>query len=61
MVYAFTDDSMLNRTHGAGANIHCELYNYYLPKGPCTTDFDGEIEIIVVAVQQLSIRVHLFK
>ena len=47
----FTDGSMLVRTCSTGANIHCELFNFYLPTRPRTTAFDGEIEAIVVAVQ----------
>ena len=47
-------------THTAGADIHCKLFNFYLPTKLCTT-FDGEIEIIVVAVQKLWIHSHLFE
>lgn len=52
---------MLDGTRGAGAGIHCELFNFYLPIGPCATAFDGEIEAITVAIQQLSIRKHSFE
>ena len=50
---------MLDRTHSAGAGIHCELFNFYLPTGPCISAFDGEIEDIVLFVQQLLICARL--
>jgi ribonuclease HI len=55
-LHVFTDGSMLDRHHGAGAGVFCELFNFYLPVGPFTTAFDGEIEAIAVAVQQLALR-----
>ncbi|GFX62598.1 RNase H domain-containing protein [Trichonephila clavipes] len=42
--------------HGAEASIFCELLSFYLPLGIFTTSFDGEIEAIAVAVEQLSLR-----
>ena len=51
----FKDSSLLHRTPGAGAGIHCEFFTFYLLTGPCIKVFDSEIETTVVAVQQLSI------
>ncbi|GFS62622.1 uncharacterized protein TNCV_3736911 [Trichonephila clavipes] len=42
--------------HGAGASIFCELLSFYLILGIFTAAFDGEIEAIAVAVEQLSLR-----
>ncbi|XP_054711430.1 uncharacterized protein LOC129221019 [Uloborus diversus] len=57
----FKDGSILERSHGVEAGIHRELFSFYLPMGPLTTAFDGEVEAITVAVQHPSIRAHSFE
>ena len=48
-------------TYNALAGVHCEFFFNYLSTGPYTTAFHGEIEAIIVVVQHLSIRAHLFE
>ncbi|PRD29061.1 UNVERIFIED_CONTAM: hypothetical protein NCL1_30575 [Trichonephila clavipes] len=55
-VHIFTDGSLLDRYHGDGAGIFCKLLSFYLPFGIFATVFDGEIEGITLAVDQLSLR-----
>ena len=57
-LHVFTDGSILDRTHWAGAGTHCELFNFYLLTVPCTT---GEIKVIAVVVQQLLTHAHFFE
>ncbi|GFU75709.1 hypothetical protein TNCV_1651691 [Trichonephila clavipes] len=53
-------DSLLDRYHGAGADIFCEFtypyLTFYLSIGLFTTAFDGEIKAIAVPIEQLSLR-----
>ncbi|KAI5752692.1 hypothetical protein M8J77_019486 [Diaphorina citri] len=59
-LHIFTDGSMQNPDDGAGAGISCDLFSFYKGLGPCTTNFDGEVEAIKIAVQQLLYRTNLF-
>lgn len=51
----------MNFAQGAGADIFCDLFCFYLPVGRFSTHFDGEIESIFVSLQQLSIRQSSFE
>ncbi|GFS95844.1 uncharacterized protein LOC103524116 [Trichonephila clavipes] len=40
----------------AGIGVFSHLFSFYLHAGPLTTHFDGEVEAIHVALQQLAVR-----
>jgi hypothetical protein len=41
-----------NREAGAGTGIHCKLFSFYLTLGHHTTQFDGELEAMNIAIRQ---------
>ncbi|GFU97463.1 polypeptide N-acetylgalactosaminyltransferase 10 [Trichonephila clavipes] len=43
-------------TKGAGIGVFSHLFSFYLHAGPLTTHFDGEVEAIHIALQQLAVR-----
>ena len=57
----FSGSAMLDLTHSALAGIHCEFFHFHPSTVPYTTAFHGEIEAIIVVVQHVSIRAHLFE
>ncbi|GFY22899.1 uncharacterized protein LOC103524116 [Trichonephila clavipes] len=55
-LHIYTDGSLLDFAQGAGIGVFCHLFSFYLHVGPLTTHFDGEIEAIHIALQQLAVR-----
>ncbi|GFW44905.1 RNase H domain-containing protein [Trichonephila clavipes] len=47
---------LLDFAQGAGIGVFSHLFSFYLHAGPLTTHFDGEVEAIHVALQQLAVR-----
>ncbi|GFX07865.1 uncharacterized protein LOC103524116 [Trichonephila clavipes] len=54
-LHIYTDDSLLDFAQGAGVGVFSHLF-FYLHAGPLTTHFDGEVEAIHIALQQLAVR-----
>jgi ribonuclease HI len=50
-----------NGKGGAGAGIHCKLFSFYLTLGYHTTQFDGMLEAMNIAVRQLVSRIGSFR
>ncbi|GFT28440.1 integrase catalytic domain-containing protein [Trichonephila clavipes] len=56
-IFPGTDDgSLLDFAQGAGIDVFSHLYSFYLHAGSLTTHFDGEVEAIHTALQQLAVR-----
>ncbi|GFW67229.1 RNase H domain-containing protein [Trichonephila clavipes] len=55
-IHIYTDGSLLDFAQGAGIGVFSHLFSFYLHAGPLTTHFDGEIEAIHTALQQLAVR-----
>ncbi|GFV02494.1 uncharacterized protein TNCV_1024221 [Trichonephila clavipes] len=55
-LHIYTDGSLLNFAQGAGIGVFSHLFSFYLHAGPLTTHFDGEVEAIHIALQQLAVR-----
>ncbi|GFW47745.1 uncharacterized protein LOC103521360 [Trichonephila clavipes] len=51
----YTDSSLLDFAQGAGIGVFSHLF-FYLHAGPLTTHYDGEVEAIHIALQQLAVR-----
>ncbi|GFV56529.1 uncharacterized protein LOC103521360 [Trichonephila clavipes] len=45
-----------NVVQSAGIGVFSHLFSFYLHAGPLTTHFDGEVEAIHIALQQLAVR-----
>uniref|UniRef100_A0A8D8UCR9 ribonuclease H n=1 Tax=Cacopsylla melanoneura TaxID=428564 RepID=A0A8D8UCR9_9HEMI len=58
--HVFTDGSLQNPEVGAGAGATCKLFSFYRSLGPYTTNFDGEVEAIKIALTQLLFQPNLF-
>ncbi|GFT98621.1 transposable element Tcb2 transposase [Trichonephila clavipes] len=54
-LHIYTDGSLLDFAQGAGIGVFSHLF-FYLHAGPLTTHFDGEVEAIHIALQQLAAR-----
>ncbi|GFW43059.1 uncharacterized protein LOC103524116 [Trichonephila clavipes] len=54
-LHIYTDGSLLDFAQGAGIGVFSHLF-FYLHAGPLTTHFDGEVEAIHIALQQLAVR-----
>ncbi|GFW40231.1 probable RNA-directed DNA polymerase from transposon BS [Trichonephila clavipes] len=52
----YTDGALLDFAQGAGIGVFSHLFSFYLHAGPLTTHFDGEVEAIHIALQQLAVR-----
>uniref|UniRef100_A0A8D9AVJ4 RNase H type-1 domain-containing protein n=1 Tax=Cacopsylla melanoneura TaxID=428564 RepID=A0A8D9AVJ4_9HEMI len=59
-LHIYTDGSLQNTEIGAGAGVTCDLFSFYKGLGKYTTNFDGEVEAIKLATQQLLYRTHCF-
>ncbi|GFW26501.1 uncharacterized protein LOC103524116 [Trichonephila clavipes] len=55
-LHIYTDGSLLDFAQGAGIGVFSHLFSFYLHVGPLTTHFDGEVEAIHIALQQLAVR-----
>ncbi|GFW14916.1 uncharacterized protein LOC103521360 [Trichonephila clavipes] len=55
-LHIYTDGSLLDFAQGAGFGVFSHLFSFYLHAGPLTTHFDGEVEAIHIALQQLAVR-----
>ncbi|GFX11503.1 uncharacterized protein LOC103524116 [Trichonephila clavipes] len=55
-LHIYTDGSLLDFAQGAGIGVFSHLFPFYLHAGPLTTHFDGEVEAIHIALQQLAVR-----
>ncbi|GFX51313.1 putative RNA-directed DNA polymerase from transposon X-element [Trichonephila clavipes] len=53
-LHIYTDGSLLDFAQGAGIGVFSHLF-FYLHAGPLTTHFDGEVEAIHIALQQLAV------
>ncbi|GFU41711.1 uncharacterized protein LOC103524116 [Trichonephila clavipes] len=53
-LHIYTDGSLFDFAQGAGIGVFSHLF--YLHTGPLTTHFDGEVEAIHIALQQLAVR-----
>lgn len=60
-LHVYTDGSRLDQEKNAGAGIFSEMFAFYITLGPNTTPFDGEVEAIRLATQQLLTRVEDFE
>ncbi|GFX49849.1 uncharacterized protein LOC103524116 [Trichonephila clavipes] len=56
LLHIYTDGSLLDFAQGAGIGVFSHLFSFYLHAGPLTTHFDGEVEAIHIALQQLAVR-----
>ncbi|GFV37248.1 uncharacterized protein LOC103524116 [Trichonephila clavipes] len=56
-LHIYTDGSLLDFAQGAGIGVFSHLFSFYLHASPLTTHFDGEVEAIHIALQQLAVRV----
>ncbi|GFX15198.1 uncharacterized protein LOC103521360 [Trichonephila clavipes] len=55
-LHIYTDGSLLDFAQGGGIGVFSHLFSFYLHAGPLTTYFDGEVEAIHIALQQLAVR-----
>ncbi|GFX49462.1 uncharacterized protein LOC103524116 [Trichonephila clavipes] len=55
-LHIYTDGSLLDFAKGAGIGVFSHLFSFYLHAGPLTTHFDGEVEAIHIALQQLAVH-----
>ncbi|GFV07541.1 putative RNA-directed DNA polymerase from transposon X-element [Trichonephila clavipes] len=55
-LHIYTDGSLLDFSQGAGIGVFSHLFSFYLHAGPLTSHFDGEVEAIHIALQQLAVR-----
>ncbi|GFX38151.1 uncharacterized protein TNCV_3837501 [Trichonephila clavipes] len=53
-IHVYTDESMIKRGTGAGAEIYCNPFVFYKAVGRDSTNFDGEVDAIFIALNQLS-------
>ncbi|KAI5738059.1 hypothetical protein M8J77_002519 [Diaphorina citri] len=60
-LHIYTDGSLINPEDGAGAGIFCELFSFYKRLGTFTTNFDGEIAAIKIALLQILNRTNQFE
>jgi ribonuclease HI len=56
-----TDGSQVDETNTAGAEEHCKLFSQYATVGVNKSNFNGEIEDISLALQQLLYRLQAFE
>jgi len=56
-----TDGSQVDETNTAGAGVHCNLFSWYATVGVNKSNFDGELEAIFLALQQLLYRLQAFE
>ena len=59
-LHLYTDGSLYDTETSAGAGIHCKLFDLYLSAGTNSTNFDGEVLAIHMALSQLLCRIKLF-
>ncbi|GFV47639.1 uncharacterized protein LOC103524116 [Trichonephila clavipes] len=55
-LHIYTDGSLLDFARGAGIGVFSHLFSFYLHADLLTTHFDGEVEAIHIALQQLAVR-----
>ncbi|GFU61147.1 uncharacterized protein LOC103524116 [Trichonephila clavipes] len=55
-LHIYTDGSLLDFAQRAGIGVFSHLFSFYLHAGSLTTHFDGEVEAIHIALQQLAVR-----
>ncbi|GFT19447.1 uncharacterized protein TNCV_2533571 [Trichonephila clavipes] len=55
-IHVYTNGSMIELGTGAGAGVYSNNFAFYKAVVRYTTNFDGEIEAIFVALNQLSSR-----
>jgi Ribonuclease HI len=60
-LHIYTDGSLQDVEEGAGAGIYCELFSFYKNQGSNTTNFDGEITAIDIALQHILYRTNEFQ
>ena len=60
-MHIFTDGSKLDDHTHAGAGVHSELFSCYKPLGQSSTAYDGEIEGIHTALQQICAHIDKFE
>lgn len=60
-LHVYTDGSLMNREAAAGAGITCKLFSFYISLGKYTTHYDGELQAILTALQQLFLHINSFQ
>ncbi|GFX46208.1 hypothetical protein TNCV_2298571 [Trichonephila clavipes] len=55
-LHIYADDSLLDFTQGTDVGIFCNLFSFYLHVDFHTTNFDGKVEVIRLALLQPSTR-----
>ncbi|XP_035205178.1 uncharacterized protein LOC118180158 [Stegodyphus dumicola] len=60
-IHVYTDGSLTDKIHWAGAGGFSKLFSLYIPVGAYSIYFDGELKAIHVALQQLSLRQSSFR
>ncbi|GFV26849.1 uncharacterized protein TNCV_3455201 [Trichonephila clavipes] len=55
-LHIYTDGSLLDFAQGAGIGVFSHPFSFYLHAGPLTTHFEGEVEAIHIALQQIAVR-----
>ena len=61
MLKVNTDGSQADETNTAGAKVHCRLFSQYATVCVNKSNFDGEMEAICLALQQLLYRLQAFE
>jgi hypothetical protein len=56
-----TGGSQVDETNTAGAGVHCKIFHQYATVGVNKSNFDGEIEALCLALQQLLYRLQVFE
>ncbi|KAI5728792.1 hypothetical protein M8J77_021201 [Diaphorina citri] len=60
-LHIYTDGSLRNPEEGAGAGITCDLFSFYKSLGKYSTNYDGEISAIKIALEHLMNRLSQFQ
>ena len=60
-IHVYTDGSYMQERPNAGAGVYSTLFNFYKPIGRNQTNFDGEMEAILLATTQLEVRSNSFE
>ncbi|GFX04789.1 uncharacterized protein TNCV_2247721 [Trichonephila clavipes] len=54
--YVYTEGYMIERGIGAAAIVYCNHFAFYEAVGRGAINFDGEIDVVFIALKQLSAR-----
>ncbi|GIY13871.1 hypothetical protein CDAR_524761 [Caerostris darwini] len=56
----YTDSSRMEQRINAGAGVFCDLFSVYAPVGRFASAYDGEVEVLRIAVTQFQCRTEQF-